>query len=130
MKKMQRLICPLVQEQILRRFSTLKPFEKRLIQHVAFIQRNGYSSENFGVNLSFETFKKINAIPIADDMARTLLIKTLESLLFSRGYYTTTQRLTIEYTFLSGYKIMSDGSALIYLDPFLSQVLLNHKQDT
>ena len=111
MTKMQRLICPLVQEQILRRFSTLKPFEKRLIQHVAFIQRNGYSSENFGVNLSFETFKKINAIPIADDIARTLLIKTLESLLFSRGYYTTTQRLTIEYT-------------------FLSQVLLNHKQDT
>ena len=126
---MQRLISPLIQEQILRRFSTLKPFEKVFFQRVALIQRNDGCSGNLGVSLSFEEFKKINAIPISNDMARTLLIKTLESLLFSRGYYSTDRRLTIEYTFLSGYKMMSHGSALIYLDPFLSQVILNHKPD-
>ena len=126
---MQRLICPLIQEQIIQRFNALKPFEKAFFQRVALIQRNDLSG-NPCVSLSFETFKKVNAIPISDDMARTLLIKTLESLLFSRGYYyTTDKRLNIEYTFLSGYKIMSDGSALVYLDPFFSEVILGHKQD-
>ena len=114
-------------DQIEKRLKRLRPLEQHLLTY--FIQQHEMTNFNQPwVEISFTDFKALLGFAIPDKLAHDYLVKSLETLLFTRGYYHAKDHASIEYQLIAGYKINPDHSSRIYFNtlilPLLKQQLL------
>lgn len=116
----------LMQAQIHKRFSKLRPFEQQLLKVIIQKASTQNQSTAFWVDLSFATLHQLMGSHYPEVLAEQQIVKSLEALLFARGYFHATDHASLEYQFISGYKINPDFSIRIYLNlliqPYLVQL--------
>ena len=80
----------------------------------------------FWVDLSFTTVHQLMGSHYPQALAEQQIVKSLEALLFARGYFHATDHASLEYQFIGGYKIYPNFSIRVYLNlliqPYLMQL--------
>ena len=115
---------PLMQEQIRKRFFKLRPFEQQLLK---FIIQKAYTQNQpaaFWVDLSFSTVHQLMGSHYPEALAEQQIVKSLEALLFARGYFHAIDHASLEYQFIVGYKIYPDFSIRVYLNSLIQPYLV------
>ena len=117
---------PLMQAQIHKRFSKLRPFEQQLLKVIIQQAHTQNQPTVFWVDLSFTTLHQLMGSHYPQALAEQQIVKSLEALLFARGYFHATDHASLEYQFIGGYKIYPNFSIRVYLNlliqPYLMQL--------
>ena len=115
-----------MQAQIHKRFSKLRPFEQQLLKVITQQASTQNQLTVFWVDLSFTTVHQLMGSHYPQALAEQQIVKSLEALLFARGYFHATDHASLEYQFIGGYKINPDVSIRVYLNlliqPYLMQL--------
>jgi len=115
---------PLMQAQIHKRFSRLRPFEQQLLKFIIQQAHTQNQPAAFWVDLSFTTLHQLMGSHYPKALAEPQIVKSLEALLFARGYFHATDHASLEYQFIVGYKIYPDFSIRVYLNSLIQPYLV------
>lgn len=116
---------PLMQAQIHKRFSRLRPFEQQLLKFIIQQAHTQNQPTVFWVDLSFTTLHQLMGSHYPEALAEQQMVKSLEALLFARGYFHAIDHASLEYQFIGGYKINPDFSIQVYLNLLIHPYLMN-----
>ena len=115
---------PLMQAQIHKRFSRLRSFEQQLLKVIIQKASTQNQPAAFWVDLSFSTVHQLMGSHYPKALAEQQIVKSLEALLFARGYFHATDHASLEYQFIVGYKIYPDFSIRVYLNSLIQPYLV------
>lgn len=116
---------PLMQEQIHKRFSKLRPLEQQLLKVIVQQSNTQNQLPVFWLDLSFTTLHQLMGSHCPEILAQQQIVKSLEALLFARGYFHATDHASLEYQFIGGYKINVNFSIRVYLNLLIHPYLIH-----
>lgn len=121
---MQQYQTPAMEYEVQRRIERLRPLEQQLLNYlVCQHQRDQAAANQAWLQINFAEFKALLGTMVPDDLASQYLIKSLETLLYTRGYYQAIDHASIEYQLIAGYRINPDQSCRIYFNKLILPIL-------